>query len=105
MDFIHGRTVIKKGISILKPGGGNLSRSLDARDGLQHYVRVSFVKDHPMMFVAMNEQRISNPVVLEIDLRLYGGRTVYTATRMLHAMMQAMAVVWSILSRFTLILY
>jgi len=57
----------KKGISILKPGGGNLSRSLDARDGLQHYVRVSFVKDHPMMFVAMNEQRISNPVVLEID--------------------------------------
>lgn len=57
----------EKGISILKPGGGNLSRSLDARDGLQHYVRVSFVKDHPMMFVAMNEQRISNPVVLEID--------------------------------------
>lgn len=57
----------EKGISISKPGGGNLSRSLDARDGLQHYVRVSFVKDHPMMFVAMNEQRISNPVVLEID--------------------------------------
>lgn len=57
----------EKGISILKPGGGDLSRSLDARDGLQHYVRVSFVKDHPMMFVAMNEQRISNPVVLEID--------------------------------------
>lgn len=57
----------EKGISILKPGGGNLSRSLDARDGLQYYVRVSFVKDHPMMFVAMNEQRISNPVVLEID--------------------------------------
>lgn len=57
----------EKGIPIPKPGGGNLSRSLDARDGLQHYVRVSFVKDHPMMFVAMNEQRISNPVVLEID--------------------------------------
>lgn len=57
----------EKGISISKPGGGNLSRSLDARDGLQHYVRVSFVKDHPMMFVAMNEQRISNPVVLEIS--------------------------------------
>lgn len=57
----------EKGISILKPGGGDLSRSLDARDGLQYYVRVSFVKDHPMMFVAMNEQRISNPVVLEID--------------------------------------
>lgn len=56
-----------KGIIIPKPGGESLSRSLDARDGLQYYVRVSFVKDHPMMFIAMNEQRISNPVILEID--------------------------------------
>lgn len=57
----------EKGIVIPKPGGESLSRSLDTRDGLQHYVRVSFVKDHPMMFIAMNEHRISNPVVLEID--------------------------------------
>lgn len=59
----------KRGISIPKPGGTmDLSRSLDSRDGLQHYVRLSFVKDHPMMFVAMNEGRISNPVILEIDI-------------------------------------
>ena len=58
----------EKGIKIAKPGGGDLSRSLDRRDGLQHYVRLSFVKDHPMKFVAMNEGRISNPVVLEIDI-------------------------------------
>lgn len=45
----------EKGIKINKPGGGNLSRQLDKRDGLQNYVRVSFVKNHPMMFVAMNE--------------------------------------------------
>lgn len=55
-----------KGITIPKPGGESLSRSLDRRDGLQNHVRVSFVKDHPMMYVAMNEQRISNPVILEI---------------------------------------
>lgn len=57
----------EKGIAIAKPGGEGLSRSLDARDGLQHYVRVGFVKKHPMMYAAMNEQRISNPVILEID--------------------------------------
>lgn len=57
----------ERGIKIPKPGGEALSRSLDMRDGLQHYVRVSFVRNHPMMFVAMNEQRISNPVILEID--------------------------------------
>lgn len=56
-----------KNISINKPGGGTLSRNLDSRDGLQNYVRVSFVKTHPMMYVAMNEGRISNPVLLEID--------------------------------------
>lgn len=58
----------EKGITIAKPGGGDLSRSLDKRDGLQHYVRVSFAHDHPMMYVAMNDDRISNPVVLEIDI-------------------------------------
>lgn len=57
----------EKGITIAKPGGSDGSRSLDARDGLQHYVRVSFVTQHPMMYVAMNEGRISNPVILEID--------------------------------------
>lgn len=57
----------EKGIKIPKQGGGDTSRSLDRRDGLQHYVRVSFTRRHPMMYVAMNDGRISNPVVLEID--------------------------------------
>lgn len=60
----------EKGIDILKPGGGgpgSLSWQLDERQGLEHYVRVSFTRQHPMMYVAMNEGRISNPVILEID--------------------------------------
>ncbi len=57
-----------KGIKIAKPGGSSTSRSLDLRDGLEYYARLSFVPDHPMMFVAMDDGRISNPVVLEIDL-------------------------------------
>lgn len=58
----------EKGIKIAKPGGGDLSRSLDSRDGLQHYVRLAFTQDHPMKYVAMDDGRISNPVVLEINL-------------------------------------
>ena len=57
----------QKGIKISKPGGGALSRQLDMKDNLQDYVRVSFTAQHPMMYVAMNEGRISNPVILEID--------------------------------------
>lgn len=56
-----------KGICIPKPGGGLVSRDLDSRDGLERYVRVSFVTEHPMMYVAMNDGRISNPVILEIN--------------------------------------
>jgi hypothetical protein len=56
-----------KGIQINKPGGSDSSRSLDMRDNLQNYVRLSFVTQHPMMYVAMNDGRISNPVILEID--------------------------------------
>lgn len=57
-----------KGIRIAKPGGSSTSHSLDQRDRLEYYARLSFVPDHPMMYVAMNDGRISNPVVLEIDL-------------------------------------
>ena len=55
-------------IVIPKPGGSTSSRSLDLRDGLQHYVRLSFTPKHPMMFAAMNDGRISNPIILEINL-------------------------------------
>ena len=57
----------ERGINIPKPGGGgpgSPSWSLDKRDNLEHYVRVSFTMNHPMMYVAMNEDRISNPVIL-----------------------------------------
>lgn len=57
-----------RSIAIPKPGGSNSSRILDARYGLQHYVRLSFTPKHPMMFVAMNDGRISNPIILEVDL-------------------------------------
>lgn len=57
----------RKGIKIAKPGGDQLSRDLDRRDDLQHYVRISFTTQHPMMFVAMRDGRVSNPVILEID--------------------------------------
>lgn len=57
----------KKGIRIPKPGGDDLSRGLDSRRNHQHYVRVSFTRQHPMMYVAMQDGRISNPVILEIS--------------------------------------
>ncbi|NCC71711.1 DUF4433 domain-containing protein [bacterium] len=57
----------KNGILISKPGGSYLSRELDLQKNLENYVRVSFVKNHPMEYIARKEERISNPVILQID--------------------------------------
>lgn len=71
----------ERGLQIPKPGGGgpgSLSWGLDARKGLERYVRVSFTREHPMMYVAMREERISNPVILEIDPAvIYDSESLY----------------------------
>ena len=54
-------------IIIPSPSGDELSRSLDERYGLQDYVRVCFTKNHPMMYTALNQRRISDPIILEIS--------------------------------------
>ena len=65
-------------IMIAKPGGDNTSRSLDMRDGLQHFVRLSLCREHPMKYVAMKEGRIDNPVLLEISPEvIYWSETCY----------------------------
>lgn len=58
---------IKKGILIEHPGGSEMSHNLDQQENLQDYVRISICKRHPMMYYAMNDGRIKNPVILEID--------------------------------------
>jgi hypothetical protein len=58
---------LKHNIEIRRPGGGQLSRQLDKRAGLENYVRLSFTPDHPMMYSAMQDGRITNPIILEIN--------------------------------------
>jgi hypothetical protein len=60
----------RNNITIPYPGGGSLSRDLDKRYGLQDYVRISFTKEHPMMYTAKDDGRIKNPIILEIDLKV-----------------------------------
>ena len=67
----------RKGIRIAKPGGGSTSRQLDSGRNLEDYVRVSFTTQHPMMYVAMKDGRISNPVILEIDPEVIYWRDTY----------------------------
>ncbi len=59
--------MLKNKIAIPMAGGDQLSRMLDARYGLQNYVRTSVCRQHPMMYFAQNEGRLNNPIILEID--------------------------------------
>lgn len=43
------------------------SRANDNRQGLSDYVRLSFVKGHPMMYTAMTCGRITSPRIIEIN--------------------------------------
>ncbi len=58
----------RAGRVIPRPGSSESSRSLDKRKGLENYVRLSFVREHPMMYKAKSEGRISDPIILEVDV-------------------------------------
>lgn len=68
-------------ITIPKPGGSPTSWILDQRKGLQNFVRVSFVRDHPMLYIAQNDGRITSPVILEISVELIYKRATRYATQ------------------------
>jgi len=57
----------RRGINIPVQGGSDLSIKLDSRHNLQDYVRLSFNKRHPMLYIAKRDGRIKNHVFLEIS--------------------------------------
>ena len=65
--LLSWRRICQQGVNVPCPGGSDTSHNIDERLHLDDYVRLSFVKDHPMKAVARKEGRISNPVVLEIS--------------------------------------
>ncbi len=57
-----------KGIEIPVPGGNEWSQDVDKRKGLDDYVHLCFVDNHPMLFMAIQEGRIQAPIWLKIDV-------------------------------------
>jgi len=72
----------ERGINISKPGGDDLSHSIEKRCGIDNFVHLAFTDHHPMMAVAIEEGRISNPVILEIDPSiLFESETLFSNMR------------------------
>lgn len=57
----------RRGIAVAAPGGNEWSHDADRRAGLDEYVHLSFIRQHPMLYAAQNSNgRIANPVWLRI---------------------------------------
>jgi len=57
----------RRGISIPAPGGNDLSHELDSHNGVDSFVHLCFCKSHPMLHIAKEDGRISDPEWLKID--------------------------------------
>lgn len=66
----------KKGINIVAPGWNDLSRSLDQRDWLENYVRLSFTDKPPMFAATQRDWRTIKRIVLEIDPRILFSKNI-----------------------------
>ena len=62
LELLEGFKIVPK-----RPGGDELSRNLDVKKRMNHYVHLSFTKDHPMKFVAEEQGRIGPIRVLRIE--------------------------------------
>lgn len=49
-------------------GANQLSHDLDRQKGLDKYVHLSIIKDHPMQYIKKRNGEIPNPIWLEIDV-------------------------------------
>ena len=58
----------KKDIKVSCYGANKLSHKLDKEKGLDKFVHLSIIKDHPMQYVKKRSGDIPNPIWLEIDV-------------------------------------
>ena len=61
-------TLTKKDIAVPCFGADELSHSLDRHLGLDKYVHLAIISEHPMQYVKTRSGEIPNPVWLEIDI-------------------------------------
>lgn len=57
----------RRGIDVPCFGANELSHRLDRRKGIDKYVHLSFITEHPMHYAKKRDGLIPNPIWLEID--------------------------------------
>lgn len=52
------------------PGGNQWSHDADTRSGVEEYVHLAFLDDHPMLYAAKQDGRLKDPVWLKINAEI-----------------------------------
>ena len=66
----------RRGIQIPRPGGNQWSHDADKIKGLHEYVHLTFVKEHPMLYLAKRDGRITDPIWMKIKSSILLGEDV-----------------------------
>lgn len=66
----------RMGVAIPAPGGNEWSHHADALKGVQEYVHLAFLDDHPMLYAAKQDGRLKEPVWLKINSSILLGTGV-----------------------------
>jgi len=62
------RLLNQQNIDVSCYGADSLSHSLDRNKGIDKYVHLSIIKDHPMLYIKKRNGDIPNPIWLEIEV-------------------------------------
>jgi len=66
----------KRGIDDFRPSGNDQSLTSDRRFGMDKYVHLCFIGEHPLEYLARKDGRIEKPVWLKIDPSIMDGEDV-----------------------------
>ena len=56
----------QRGLLIPKPGGNDWSHTADRMKGVDRYIHLAFVKNHPMQYIAKQDGRHPDPIWIKI---------------------------------------
>jgi len=72
------KNIFDRNIAVKHFGAEELSHRLDAEKGLDQYVHLSFLPDHPMYYIAKARGSIKDPIWIEIDISvLFNEKTLF----------------------------
>jgi len=74
--LLSWKELCRRGLVPAAPGGNDWSHEADQRFGVDGYVHLSFSKQHPMLYVAKKDGRITDPIWLKIDLSVLDDNNV-----------------------------